>query len=953
MPESTKVDFSIRFGCDGLDILLTQFSVGSEIRINLTSKISQWGRAKTFLYGGYDYSTRSNRPGAWTFSESPEEVLAYRGPVLYESPVKVNPAKFCGECGQARAKNALFCTSCGSKFRSSDGLVGDLYEQAMALDEDKIVLRDFVSQLFETYVFSSIDSGQAAILRQLIGLTCSSPALSRRVSGLEFSLDDEDISLGLAQHLAEKLNSGTDLSSKELEIVRQILEFAPITFGYWGTIKAALKKLPMIGNEKYFGVALANIENAPSIEPKTGEASFESLWGLFENYKVPTTRTLNYMARRIRRELIVLAKSHPDSYVEVAKHFAINWEEPYRARSFAAGFIFHGGLAHLNQTSRGVDRFLQPTGRSEAFPEIWNRHPKAVLEILSSEIRGSKALTMAFQIAEDQGLKIPKLGDQQLKYAIMSAHRPLRELGIEGLLAADYFYEDLDVATWNAFFEDATDQQLERLLERYRSYTFPVNQYSFMVGIVDAVLNTRELPPKRRGKLAEFALQNPSGASWSNRLAITRIAIRELGVDLFRNNTNILRHFQMHELVSLVRWLEEQRIPFQEVFDAISEAAIRATTNNYYYRTSTAAGFMMLESGRGFEIAWKILDSEPTDDVATRLLTLDSIKNLSPEARRRFANELLLHTPIQLIESVVRQLLDYPDVWVGFDVVEALGLEGGVNVGWAILGMDSISELHESIISSESLVKSIGNNLQISELKAASGAQAELATSYLAIDTMRVKIDPEFVLAAATSASPALSNAGIRTLAANDLLARYWMRLAESGLPNCLAACSEHIASIKDSEKLTEAIMALLDSAADSAKKLGLSFLDAPSSALDLDTIWGNLTESDDAEILARVSEEALVRGSIPDDRLAAMDRRVLVSRRKSRTAKEAIKQRMDNGSFELAPERAKALLELARAQNSRDREWAISRLAILSINGIAVPNFEAYQTSAAGENAR
>jgi hypothetical protein len=79
------------------------------------------------------------------------------------------------------------------------------------------------------------------------------------------------------------------------------------------------------------------------------------------------------------------------------------------------------------------------------------------------------------------------------------------------------------------------------------------------------------------------------------------------------------------------------------------------------------------------------------------------------------------------------------------------------------------------------------------------------------------------------------------------------------------------------------------------------------------------------------------------------MDRRVLVSRRRARGAKEAVKQRIDNESFELAPDRVRALLELARAQNSRDREWAISRLAILRINGFEITSFEAYEVSGAG----
>jgi hypothetical protein len=312
-------------------------------------------------------------------------------------------------------------------------------------------------------------------------------------------------------------------------------------------------------------------------------------------------------------------------------------------------------------------------------------------------------------------------------------------------------------------------------------------------------------------------------------------------------------------------------------------------------------------------------------------------------------NQLILHTPLSLLPDVLSTIQEQSDTWQGFNIISALTQEPGPRLAWDILSMDSLPELHQSILNSKPLIKAIGDGLQISQMKSAFGAQAQLAIAYLADDKMRVKIDPEFVLSAATSANKLLSQAGLGTLLANKLVSKYWIRLAESGLPDCLDVCRDYLGTIGKPKELTASVLALLDSTTDSAKKLGLSFLDAPSSSLDVDNIWSSLTESDDPEILARVAEEALVRSSIPDDRLATMDRRVLVSRRKSRVAKEAVKQRIDTESFELAPDRVRALLELARAQNSRDREWAISRLAILRINGFEIPSFEAYEVSGAG----
>jgi hypothetical protein len=153
-------------------------------------------------------------------------------------------------------------------------------------------------------------------------------------------------------------------------------------------------------------------------------------------------------------------------------------------------------------------------------------------------------------------------------------------------------------------------------------------------------------------------------------------------------------------------------------------------------------------------------------------------------------------------------------------------------------------------------------------------------------------------------------------------------------------------------QKWNENVLALLDSKVDSAKSLGLRMLDSDERELDKAQIWNALTESDDPEIIARVAEEALVSDLILDDKLADLDRRVLVTRRKSRSAKESIKSRLDLEAFEIAPKRLRALFELARAQNTGDREWAISRLAVLSLNGIEIPSFEAYDTSGGGNDA-
>jgi hypothetical protein len=953
--QSIKIDFAAEIGCQGLRLSVTQFRRGSELHLSLTTEIAKWGSAKTFLYGGYDYSTRTTRPAVWDDVEPPSDALSYRGPMLFDSPIIINPAKFCGDCGQARSNDGAFCISCGHKFRSSEGLVGDLFDEITRLQKGSLNLSEFVLKVYETYCFAKLDPARAAILKSLIIQVGTSPILFTFVNGRDNNPDKSGwITIGQAQAISEKLNEEQPLSSLDLELARTILESAPITFGYWGAIKAALKRLPIVGNEKSFGVALANISNAPLIAPSRlgGANGFVNPGTVFDSFQFPNSRTLNYMARRIGRDLQKLAVTNSSSYIEVAKHFALNWKEPYRARSFAAGFIFHGNGVYLNESSRSIDRSLQPGRRSEAFPELWDQSPAAALEILSSDVKSSKALTMAFQVVEDSSENIPSLKVASLKYGIKSPYIPLRQHCIALLLNAEVItYESFEFDTWFALFNDASDDQIAKLIERCRANKFPVSAFSFRAAIKWAVIVGAKMPEGRLGRLAELALRYPYELNGSNRLPLVQAAIRELGAELFDNNPNVLGTFTGSELVALVQWLDSERYSFQAVKDAISSSAIRYNSNFSFLRISNIAGFLALESDTALEIAWAVLEGDQSDDVALKLLNLESIQNLSSKFKAKFVNQLILHTPLSLLPDVLRTIQEHSDTWRGFDIISALTEEAGPRLAWDILSMDSLPELHQSIVSSKHLVKAIGDDLQISQMKSALGAQAQLAIAYLADDKMRVKIDPEFVLSAATSANNLLSQAGLGTLLSNKLVSKYWIRLAESGLPGCLKVCRDYVGAIGKPKELTASVLALLDSTTQSAKKLGLSFLDAPSSLLDLDSIWSSLTESDDPEILARVAEEALVRSSIPDDRLATMDRRVLVSRRKSREAKESVKQRIDTESFELAPDRVRALLELARAQNSRDREWAISRLAVLSINGLSIPSFEAYEVSGAGNN--
>ena len=117
--------------------------------------------------------------------------------------------------------------------------------------------------------------------------------------------------------------------------------------------------------------------------------------------------------------------------------------------------------------------------------------------------------------------------------------------------------------------------------------------------------------------------------------------------------------------------------------------------------------------------------------------------------------------------------------------------------------------------------------------------------------------------------------------------------------------------------------------------------------------LWASLSESDEPAVQRLVAEEALARGWSDDDSLADFDRRVLTARRRNRPAKEAIKIRLSMAESPaealVQPGRIRALLDMARGSNDRDRSWALARLATLHLNGVEIPELNVSLTTDGG----
>ena len=122
---------------------------------------------------------------------------------------------------------------------------------------------------------------------------------------------------------------------------------------------------------------------------------------------------------------------------------------------------------------------------------------------------------------------------------------------------------------------------------------------------------------------------------------------------------------------------------------------------------------------------------------------------------------------------------------------------------------------------------------------------------------------------------------------------------------------------------------------------MGLVFLDQKHNRIDHEYLWPALAESDDPKVQARVAERTLVKDWYDTPEYDAFDRRLLITRRVNRKAKEQVKSRINSSTTiergeTLSSDRQKALLELAKGANSRDRAWALRNIAILMLNGVS-----------------
>jgi hypothetical protein len=270
---------------------------------------------------------------------------------------------------------------------------------------------------------------------------------------------------------------------------------------------------------------------------------------------------------------------------------------------------------------------------------------------------------------------------------------------------------------------------------------------------------------------------------------------------------------------------------------------------------------------------------------------------------------------------------------------------------WEQLENEALNEVKDALFVDSALIKSIGDSLSTDIIKTSGRAQQELLLKYINLNPSRINTDRSFAIALVGIPNPSIQETVLSQLSSSNNLNNCWLEIGELGLPIPLASVRQFLESEPDKDKFNQNIVACIDSMVVPLRDLGLELLDHQRHRINKEYIASKLVDSDDSKVQLKVAEEALAQGWEENSSLASFDKRILITRRVNRKAKELIKKRLrmraENGENDyLALERRESLIDLAKGTNLRDKEWALKRIAELSLQGVPFDDFQVSTTT-------
>lgn len=880
----------------------------------------------------------------WPLADvDPWEAISYSGPV--PAAAKRPGRRPCPSCNATPSNRANYCAQCGSPLDDVEALAQSLTSRIGDPEAGSEPAAAALSALIARYAEKSFRFKQG--LPELLtfvqdDFTAAASATFVRGEPARIS---PDLTLGAAQDIHQTIADTGRVLPAQIPHAELILRYAPLEFGYWGAFKALIKSVPVADMPDAYAEAIARISSKDWSRPAPDSVGIEDVGFLGEIVAAASPKTVKYLARRARRDLAELAKTSPDTYARIASRLILSWDRPLSRNSFAPAYVMLGAQSLLD--AHGTNVVVDPDmgERRDAHPEIWDARLALVKQIFDGVTTSVEAKTWAYQVLDSFG-RAPAISGDNTTIAMQSSYRPLQLAAFEAFTKRPAMWDKLATTDWAVVFRNAEEDTLETIFDvmtvrKYRPAAVEAAR-NFLLGHVPST-------PRRRQQIAAMFLRATGKDIYQKTMrdpeghvAAVSTLIAQSAAEFQKLWAPIIEALKDEDLKAVRRSLPETTEPSAlELVDDLliarraekahpSEAITWIASPN---PVEAKQGWQMLQRGDGVA---GLLQKLPLW-ISRRMPDPSTLERIIPELVARAGLEDVSQLAAVAVEALKRGV-------DGSALVQLLtAAPAGRAVIWRVMATESGSDLAMLLAASPDALRLAGDDLTAAQLASATPGQCLVVLSYIKQNPERITRDVDFGVAAATSADPGLQEAAVSQLQGNGQMSAVWLTLAESAQPTAVAAAHDYVAGLTDVGEFRDAVLRCLDNPTPGVRAIGEQLLSERLERSEDPSLWNLLAESDDVRLVTLVASDPRSAQHVDDDVLSGLDRRVLLGGQ-SRRAREAVKSRLDDAIADqrsASRSRIATLLELARGDVHRDREWALAKLAELALAGVAIDGLE------------
>lgn len=927
--------------------------------------------AKTWAHGYYDYSTQTQFPPVWTGKSSPWEHMFFAGEFNQEErqfvPLTGSP-KFCANCGEKLKPGAKFCPSCGTPLSMSGESTKETNNNS-PFDLSEFVVNETLSDAFSislaetvvSLIFADYSPQDRSLLLDFLTEEFSSATTDTIVNGVK-TTSKSAINLADVQKLQTAVQQGSPLTTVQAKFAELVLRKAPLSFGYWGAMKALLKFQPDKVSREAIGAGFARISEEGPIQTSwwLNREHVEDLRVLDELIDAPLAKTRYFLSRLGRRKLVQLAKENPAEYLEIATGFLIEADRSSSSIDFIYAHIIYGEKQYLAPGSRSVRRNLSSEEATPFAVDVWKGGKAELTKIWSEVYRSHEIQDFVFSLAITHNIALPPLEGPAINLALGSTKPELRAQTIDQIAQNHKSWISLSEGGWQTFLSEI---DVNKLLKLTPSLTKLEYAYSLLSALNKVVGEITDIHNERLQSLSfvYFTLE-PEFSFWGRSAELEgkmAAALLLSGASIEIKNFDLLnKRLGLSALISCWEIMKNQGAIDKAHQDTFIDSALGywkelglTERKNTIKTLSTFAPNLFIELGTTF-----ISQTYDFELVQTFIQSLNDINDTSVSNTVAIV-DLLTVIPTEDVSKTLDEVLIYQELADSISLVEVLNSSPEARLlAWSYISDPETNSLASALVTNKNLLNSTLFELSRRDISLASGPQVDVLLTFFGSSKVQPEIPGSLLAGATTNPSVELANLGHKLLKKRDILSKYWLDIAETQMPLAISFARDYLCTLNALE-LSSTLLLGLDSPVSAVRDMSLGLLDTLREKIDTPFIYSRLAESRDPIIRARVAEEALLSPWSDGEDLVQFDSELLVTLRRVRSARDNVMTRFDNQSTEIplspfvTPERISALVSLTRIGNSRDREWALSRLAQLKNAGHDIEGVSLSYVSGGSQN--